>query len=503
MDHFLGRRQHLPYCGRHNLIQAVQQKSIHGIHPLFCPRIENRGAVIQKPKGFIVAAPQSGAGKTTLTLGLMAALRRRGLTVAPFKVGPDFIDPGHHTLVAGRESRNLDGWMLDRAANQAIFQRHTQGCDIAVVEGVMGLFDGFSGTDEAGSTAQMAKWLDLPVLLAVNAASMARSAAALVQGFERFDPGLRFAGLVFNDIGSDTHLRFLKDAVEAHVKMPLMGGLLHDDQLQMPERHLGLTTAQDRPLTEKQLSLLADHIEAGLDLNRLLETLPEIRTASEKPLSAHRPAPVRARMGIARDRAFCFYYADNLDLLAEAGLELVPFSPLQDRHLPDDLDGIYIGGGYPELHARRLSQNRSLREAIHRSSRQGMPIYAECGGFMYLCKELQDTEDRLHPMCGCFPFRSRMHTKLRTLGYREVCFGRDSILGQKGQLARGHEFHYSDLDDLDAGPETIPVYSAVARRNDGRKSEGYLVNRTLGSYIHLHFKIINWIATHSEHIISA
>ncbi|WP_269433855.1 cobyrinate a,c-diamide synthase [Desulfosarcina widdelii] len=440
-----------------------------------------------------MAATHSGAGKTTLTLGLMAALRRRGLAVAPFKVGPDFIDPGHHTVVAGRESRNLDGWMLDRAANQAIFQRHTQGCDVAVVEGVMGLFDGFSGTDEAGSTAQMAKWLDLPVLLVVNAASMARSAAALVQGFERFDPGLRFAGLVFNNLGSDTHLRYLKDAVDACVKMPLMGGLLRNDQLEMPERHLGLTTADDRPLTEKQLDRLADHIEAGLELDRLLETLPEIRAAGERPLpadrlSVDRAAPVRARLGIARDRAFCFYYTDNLDLLAAAGLELVPFSPLEDRHLPEDLDGIYIGGGYPELHAERLSQNQGMREAIYRSSRKGMPIYAECGGFMYLCRDLRDTENRVHPMCNCFAFRSRMHTRLRTLGYREVCFERDSILGKTGQVVRGHEFHYSDLDDADSDRETISVYSAASRRNDGRKSKGYLVNRTLGSYIHLHFQ---------------
>jgi cobyrinic acid a,c-diamide synthase len=444
-------------------------------------------AVIQPPQGFVIAATHSGAGKTTLTLGLMAALRRRGLVVAPFKVGPDFIDPGHHTAVAGRVSRNLDGWMLDRTANQAIFQRHTQGCDIAVVEGVMGLFDGFSGTDEAGSTAQMAKWLDLPVLLVVNAASMARSAAALVQGFERFDPGLRFAGLVFNNLGSDTHLRYLKDAVDAHVKMPLMGGLLRNDRLRMPERHLGLTTAQDRPLTEEQTDLLADHIEAGMDLDRLLETLPAIRTAGEEPLPAGRPAPVRARLGIARDRAFCFYYEDNLDLLAAAGLELIPFSPLEDRHLPEDLDGIYIGGGYPELHAGQLSQNQGMREAICRCSRKGMPMYAECGGFMYLCRDLRDTENRVHPMCNCFPFRSRMHPRLRTLGYREVRFERDSILGEKGQVMRGHEFHYSDLDDTAADREVTPVYSAVSRRNDGHKSEGYLVNRTLGSYIHLHF----------------
>lgn len=427
----------------------------------------------------------------------MAALRRRGLSVAPFKVGPDFIDPGHHALVAGRASRNLDGWMLDRSYNQAGFSRYAHGSDVAVVEGVMGLFDGFSGKSEAGSTAQMAKWLDLPVLLVVNAASMARSAAALVQGFESFDPQVRFAGVVFNNLGSRGHLAYLQEAMATYVRMPLLGGLLRNDPLRMPERHLGLTTADDRPLSPEQIDLLADHIESGIDLDRLLEHLPEIKphappnatpeaTPDATP-DASKSDAATVRLGVARDRAFCFYYPDNLELLASAGVQLVFFSPLTDERPPEDLDGIYFGGGYPELHAARLAENRTMRREIRRLSHAGMPIYAECGGFMYLCRELETREGDRYPMCDCFPFYTRMHRRLRTLGYREVELDGDTMLGCRGRTLRGHEFHYSDI--VDAGDKDQPdtAYIVTSRKGGQQRSEGYRVSRTLGSYIHLHF----------------
>jgi cobyrinic acid a,c-diamide synthase len=417
----------------------------------------------------------------------MAALRRRGLTVAPFKVGPDFIDPGHHSLIAGRDSRNLDGWMLTRAYNVDTFHRHAAGCDVAVVEGVMGLFDGYSGDDEAGSTAQMAKWLNLPVLLVVDAASMARSAAALVQGFERFDPQVRFAGVVFNNLGSEGHLAYLKTAMAEYVRMPLLGGLLRDQRLRMPERHLGLTTAQDRPLSPEAVAMLADHIEAGLDLDGLLDGLAEIAPPpgpSTVPRKAVQPG---VRVGVARDRAFCFYYPDNLELLTAAGIELVPFSPLTDVRLPEDLDGIYLGGGYPELNAEALAENRTLRAGIREASRRGMPIYGECGGFMYLCRRLETRDGQRYPMCDCFPFVSRMHARLRTLGYRQVQLQADTLLGRKGQWLRGHEFHYSALCDPDAAGRTDTVYAVSSRRETGGRPEGYITNQTLGSYIHLHF----------------
>jgi len=441
-------------------------------------------------KGLIIAGTHSGVGKTTITLGLMSALRRRGVTVAPFKIGPDFIDPGHHARVAGRASRNLDGWMLDRAYNQEMFRRHSRGCDVAVVEGVMGLFDAFSGDDEAGSTAQMAKWLNLPVLLVVNAASMARSAAALVQGFENFDEQVPFAGVVFNNLGRQGHLEYLKAAISAYVRTPLLGGLLRDEDLRMPERHLGLTTAEDNPLTDDQVGRLADRIEAGMDLDSLLQRLPEMAGHSKvEPMdAAAHEKPSAVRIGVARDRAFCFYYPDNLDLLAAAGVQTVAFSPLTDDRLPEDLDGLYFGGGYPELHAHRLAENQGMRAAIRRCSLAGMPIYGECGGFMYLGRELEDQAGAVHAMCGCFPFRSRMHPRLRTLGYREIRLQVDTLLGRKGDCLRGHEFHYSDLMEGDgAAPPVDTVYTMLPRKGGPGRPEGYLCNRTLGSYIHLHF----------------
>jgi cobyrinic acid a,c-diamide synthase len=451
---------------------------------LFKGRRNNMGAPITK--GLVIAGTHSGAGKTTLTLGLMAALRKRGLAVAPFKIGPDFIDPGHHAHMVGRASRNLDGWMLSRAYNQHTFRDHAAGCDVAVVEGVMGLFDGFSGNSEEGSTAQMAKWLDLPVLLVVDAASMARSAAALVQGFQRFDPQVRFAGVVFNRLGSEGHRNFLQEAMAAYVDLPFLGGLLRDNQLCIPERHLGLTTAEDGPLTADQEHLLATSIEAGLDVDGLLARLPEVPAPSGSQPARRQKHPEPVRMGVARDKAFCFYYPDNLELLVAAGVEPVPFSPMNDARLPEDLDGLYFGGGYPELHADRLSGNLELRAMIRHCSRQGMPIYGECGGFMYLCRELEDTEGTIHPMCGCFPFRSRMHSGLRALGYREVRLTADTLLGEKGHVLRGHEFHYSDLSDASSAGPVEAVYTVGRRAGGYQSTEGYLVGRTLGSYIHLH-----------------
>jgi cobyrinic acid a,c-diamide synthase len=317
---------------------------------------------------------------------------------------------------------------------------------------------------------------------------MARSAAALVQGFERFDPQVRFAGAVFNNLGSPGHLTYLQDAMAAHVEMPLVGGMLRNEALRMPERHLGLTTVEDHPLTSGQIDRLANHIESGLNIDELLAQLPALPETGEK--QAARDALTRpiARIGIAKDRAFCFYYPDNLELLEAAGLELVPFSPLEDERLPHDLDGLYLGGGYPELHARQLADNRAMRETILRFSNQGMPIYAECGGFMYLCRELKDIDGEIFPMCRCFPFRSRMHATLRTLGYREVRLCADTLLGNKGRILRGHEFHYSDLEaSTPSMPVVETVYSAGSRSGRRRQADGYRVNRTLGSYIHLHF----------------
>ena len=414
----------------------------------------------------------------------MAALTRRDLRVAPFKVGPDFIDPGHHSRITGRASRNLDGWMLSRAYNQAAFARHTAEADIAVVEGVMGLFDGYDGRSEAGSTAQMAKWLGLPVILVVDARSMARSAAALVQGFERFDEHLDFAGVIFNHLGSPRHLGYLRDAMHGHVAMPVLGGLMREAAIAIPERHLGLVTREDHDLAGGAHRRLADLIESALDLERLVDTLPEVNPALVDGRRDTAPAGPRVPIGIARDAAFCFYYPDNLELLEAAGAELVYFSPLAGDRLPDRLGGLYLGGGYPELHAETLAGNRPLLRQIRDMSQAGMPIYGECGGFMALCREMGDTDGRTFPMAGCLPCATHMLDRLKALGYREVTLTTDTILGPAGQTMRGHEFHYSALTD---GNGLDGVYRLSDRNGVPHAAEGYVAHRTLGSYVHLHF----------------
>ncbi|MCX5883410.1 MAG: cobyrinate a,c-diamide synthase [Deltaproteobacteria bacterium] len=435
-------------------------------------------------KGIVVAGTQSGSGKTTLTLAILAALMRRGFRVVSFKVGPDFIDPGHHTRITGSACRNLDGWMLSKSCNQKIFSHHIQSADLAVVEGVMGLFDGYDGKSEAGSTAQMAKWLNLPVLLAVNAKSMARSAAAVVYGFEKFDPDLRFSGVIFNQLGSARHLNYLKEALSDHVQMPCLGGLLKNADIAIPERHLGLVTLQDHPLSPSAINLLADFIESSVDMDALLASFSDIHADQETAPSPRPPESVRVKIGVAMDQAFCFYYPDNLDALAAAGAELVPFSPIADSSLPEELGGIYLGGGYPELHAEKLAANSQLRFQILASSLKGMPIYAECGGLMYLCTELTDMDGRNHPMTGCFSFSTRMLKRLKTLGYREITLKKNTILGQAGQKIRGHEFHYSEIIPA---VEVPGVYAVTSRFDESETEEGFQVNNTLGSYIHLHF----------------
>ncbi len=439
------------------------------------------------PTGSIIAAPSSGSGKTTLALGLMAALARRGLSVAPFKIGPDFIDPGHHRHVTGRISRNLDGWMMPRDANARHFHRHLRADDTAVVEGVMGLFDGYDGRNEAGSTAQMAKWLDLPVLLIVDARSMARSAAALIQGFENFDPDVKFLGVVFNRVGSPRHLDYLTAAIADHIRMPCLGGIPRENQIRMPERHLGLVTADDHPLDAAHLDRLVALIEKHLDVDQLIDALPSIATHTPIPRHDGSAQANGPRIGVARDRSFCFYYPENLEMLTAAGSQLVYFSPEKDRRPPVGLAGLYIGGGYPETAAEALAANHSMRKGIRAMSEDGMPIYAECGGFMYLCRQLVDLSGKAHDMTGCFPYTTRMLPRRKALGYREIEMSADTILGPPGTCARGHEFHYSELETAGTDTGIEWVYKVASRAGAMIAAEGYCHRQTLGSYVHLHF----------------
>ena len=374
--------------------------------------------------------------------------------------------------------------MLSKEYNFRCFQRSASDSDFAVIEGVMGLFDGYDGKTEAGSTAQMAKWLGFPVILLVDAASMARSAAAVVMGFEQFDRQLNYAGVIFNNLGSQRHLSYLKDAIEQHINMPCLGGIMRNESIAIPERHLGLVTREEHVLPRKTVAELADIIEKSIDLDKLINNLPELympRQFEDDLDSLER----NVRIAVARDRAFCFYYQDNLELLEKQGADIIAFSPLTDVDLPQDIDGLYFGGGYPELFAAKLSENKSLRDRIRAKSQNGMPIYGECGGFMYLCEELVDQKGDNYPMTGCFPFATKMFPRLKALGYREITLTQDTVIGERNLTIRGHEFHYSELINLMPGYQT--VYRISDRSGVDKSPEGYQLNRTLGSYHHLHF----------------
>lgn len=384
----------------------------------------------------VIAGTYSGVGKTTVTLALLAALKVRGCLVQPFKAGPDFIDPGHHSAVTGRPSRNLDGWMLVESVNREIFTRASAYADLSIIEGMMGLFDGSSPVNEIGSTAELAKQLDAPVLLVIDGSAMARSAAAMVAGYAKFDPALRVVGVLFNRVSSEGHYTLLKEAVEQESDVVAVGYLRPDPAVTISDRHLGLVTAMEQE-TGKLYGRLAKAAEETVYLNRIEVLAGSCRELPEvAPQPAMRNHGRTVRIGVARDQAFCFYYPDNLELLEAAGAESVKFSPLKDQVLPD-VDMLYLGGGYPELHGEALAGNVTMRAAIRKFAERGGTIYAECGGMMYLMQSIRDFGGTSHEMVGLFPAEAIMKKPCLTLGYRTLELSQDCILGASGTIARG------------------------------------------------------------------
>jgi cobyrinic acid a,c-diamide synthase len=433
-------------------------------------------------RGLLIAGTGSGVGKTTVALGLMGVLAARGVRVAPFKAGPDFIDPGLHRLATGRDSRNLDTWMTPGRALERGFALGCAGADLAVVEGVMGLFDGGKGRAEAGSSAHLARRLGLSVLLVVDAAGMAASAAAIVHGFASFDPRVRVAGVVLNRVASRNHLDHLVPAIERRARVPVLGHLMRDAEIALPSRHLGLVTAEDLG-PSPALKRIAARVAERVDLDRVMGAAARLDLAALPPA---RHAPVRVRLAVARDAAFCFVYPETLERLAEAGVQAVPFSPLADKALPEGVDGLYLPGGYPEVHAGALAANAAMRGAVTGAARAGMPVYAECGGLMYLTETLTDGDAAEHEMCGVLPTSCRMLSRRAALGYREVTLAGPGLLGPAGARLRGHEFHYSEVNEAALDKAGVTRIFRMARRGgDGGRAEGYRVGGALATYAHL------------------
>lgn len=433
----------------------------------------------ERPR-LVMAGTSSGVGKTTLVLGLIRALKRRGLSVAAFKCGPDYLDPMYHARAAGAPSHNLDGWMMGRDAVVSTFLRASAGADVSIIEGVMGLFDGASPTSDEGSTAEIAKWLRAPVLLVVDASGMARSLAATTLGFSTFDPEVRVAGVIANRVGSRGHLELLEKAVGAPL---LLGGLPVDPTLHLQSRHLGLRTPDSSVLSEETLDAIGERVEAWIGLDALLSrarAAPPIEAMLAPPSQA---AP-RCRIGLAFDAAFHFYYEDNLRILESLGAELVRFSPISDARLPK-VDGLILGGGYPETHAEALAQNVAMRAEIRAFAATGRPIYAECGGLMYLTRAIRLRDGRSHSMVGLLGGEAVMHDRLQALGYVEVETQSASILGGAGVRFRGHQFRYSELVEVE--PELELAYSVRRRRGGEVTREGYRLGSVLASYVHAHF----------------
>ncbi len=436
----------------------------------------------------MVAGTHSGCGKTSVALGLMAALRKRGLKVAPFKVGPDFIDPGYHKVVCLQPSHNLDTWMNDKATVRQIFSQGCKGADIAVIEGAMGLYDGAGGRYGPGASAHVAKVLGIPVLLVVDSSHMAASVAALVKGFTEFDTQVRFVGILINKVASDRHEQIIRRALEGS-GFEWCACLRRNGAIKIPSRHLGLVTVHDQNGIDDLLSDLGSWVEQYCDIEALLKILAScsVPLAQSTDLKEEATSDLHGpSIGVARDEAFCFYYQANLDMFNFFGAKLTFFSPLKDAHLPQNVQALYFGGGYPELYAEELSENSSMLREIKKASRSGMPIYGECGGFIYLCNGIQKENGKQMRWCGIFPFWIKMEHRFQALGYREVTTVKNSIIGKCGIKLRGHEFHYSRLVPDENGPVPDQIYEV--RDADGLtcQSPGWTMDNTLGSYIHVH-----------------
>jgi cobyrinic acid a,c-diamide synthase len=442
---------------------------------------------VQPRPRLMIAGAHSGVGKSTITLGLVAALKKRGLKVQTFKVGPDYLDPSHLAQVSGRPCYNLDGWMSDRTYAEQLFLEHSADADISLIEGVMGLFDGSSSEALSGSSAEISAWLKCPVALVVNTHGMARSVAALVKGYNELEDEVKLAGVIANRSGSASHAKLLDTALRSAGQPPLLGAVQRDSLPLLSSRHLGLISAMEQGLESDKVEELGRSIEDQLDLDLLLE---QASAAKPLPISVINPKVQKSvepvKLAVARDEAFQFYYPDFFNQLESLGCEPVFFSPMRDSAIPDEVDGLYLGGGYPEVQAELLAANTSMLDSIRSFCNSGRPVYAECGGLIYLTQGVEQ-EGQHHTFVGELPVRARMLEKRKALGYVEACLLQDSLFGQQGDVFRGHEFHYSELIESPIGIDGWQaIYQLKQKRSGNLRPEGYQRGSVLASYAHLH-----------------
>ncbi len=428
----------------------------------------------------VIAGTHSGVGKTSLTLGIVALLRRNGLRVQTFKVGPDYLDPTYLAMASGRPCYNLDSWMTGRRYIERLFSRATADSDIAVIEGVMGLFDGADPVSLDGSTAQIAQWLDAPIILVTDVSGLAGSLAAIMHGYSTFEHGVQIVGVIANRCGSESHARGLREAVESKSRTKMLGFVMRESLPELSSRHLGLVNANLNSSPSHLIERLADVLAPTVDIESIVKAAQAVPPQPDLFPDIH-PVPKRCRLGIARDEAFHFYYPDNLDALEQAGCELVEFSPIHDSRLPNGLNGLYIGGGYPEEHAAELSANGPILEQIRNFSGT---IYAECGGLMYLVEGIERQDGSRYPQVGLLPSWVRIGNRLKTLRYVEVQLAALTFWGLEGEILRGHEYHYSELI---YPPNWVTAYTVRLTRSGETFREGFTNKNILASYIHLHF----------------
>ena len=423
----------------------------------------------------LIAGTMSGSGKTTASSILMSAFEN----TAPFKVGPDYIDPGYHRLFTGNSSYNLDSFMFDEETLKYIFEENSRGKDIAVIEGVMGLYDGINHTKNNFSTAHTARILNVPVILVVNAKGISTSIAAEILGFVNFDKDVNIAGVILNNVSGEKLYLSLKEAVEGYTGIECLGYIPKDENIGMESRHLGLKQAFEIEDSVKRKEFLKDTGEKYLNLKRIYEIAEsKSKYETENPAKGLKDILKGKRAAVAKDKAFSFYYESNFDMMRYAGLELVEFSPVNDTKIPENVDFIYLGGGYPELYAEELAGNTDMKNSIIRAHKAGIPIYAECGGFIYLTDGLKTTDEKFHEFCGIFDMKIAMRKRLNM-----ERFGYIHIDMENGIKIKGHEFHYSEIFDNN---EKECFYNI--RKEDGREWKcGYMKNNALAGYPHIAF----------------